>query len=181
MNLENRHPKIYIIAGHARQGKDTVATMIREYYQETGKKSIDVDFAHYIKEYAKIVTDWDGKEETKPREFLQYLGTDLIRKEIDNDFFIRRMIEDIKVFSYFYDIITLSDARFDQEVEIIKKSFPNVSTLKVERPNYQDTLGILGNHSTEHGLVKNDLYDSIIINDESLEQLREKVIKILEG
>ncbi len=181
MKIEQRNPKIFVIAGSARQGKDTIATIIREYYEQQGKKAIDVDFAHYIKEYAKLVTDWDGREETKPRAFLQYLGTDLIRKEIDSDLFVRRIIEDIKVFSYFYDIITLSDARFDHEVESIQKAFSKVYTIKVERPNFQDPLGALGNHSTEHGLVNNQYYDAIIINDGSIEQLKEKVISLLEG
>ena len=35
-------------------------------------------------------------EETKPRTLLQQLGTDIIRNNIDNYFFIKRIIEDIK-------------------------------------------------------------------------------------
>lgn len=181
MKFENRNPKIYVIAGSARQGKDTVAKMIRNYYEKQGKKTIDMDFAHYIKEYAMKVTNWDGSEEEKPREFLQYLGTDLIRKEIDNDIFIRRIIEDVKVFSYFYDIITISDARFDHEVETLKRVFDNIYFIKIERPSCVSSLGKLGNHITENGLVRTDYYDTIIKNEGTIEELQEKVIKLLEG
>lgn len=181
MNVENKNPKIFVIAGQARQGKDTIAKIIRSYYEEKGMKAIDLDFAHYIKEYAMRITNWDGSEDLKPREFLQYLGTDLIRKEIDSDIFIRRIIEDIKVFSYFYDIITLSDARFDQEVISVKQTFSNVCTIKVVRPGNTDALGTLSNHSTEHGLTKDEYYDYILINDGTIDELKEKVVSLLEG
>ena len=38
-------------------------------------------------------------------EFAQELGTDVIRKYIDEDFFINRIIDDIKVYSYYFDAL----------------------------------------------------------------------------
>lgn len=181
MEFKNRNSKIYMIAGTARQGKDTVAGMIHTYYKKENKACINLQISHYIKEYAKQISGWNGSEEDKPRELLQQLGTDLIRKKIDNDLFIRRLIEDIKVYSYFYDVITVSDIRFDSEIEALKEVFQNAYYIKVERKNGINELGILSSHATENGLQQSDYYDMIIKNDGTLEELNEKVIDMLEG
>ena len=60
--------KIYVISGKARHGKDTVALDIKEVYEKKGLKVINLAYGSYIKEYAKRISNWDGSEETKPRE-----------------------------------------------------------------------------------------------------------------
>ena len=37
--------KIFIIGGKARQGKDTVCSMIRKYYSDNGIRSINLQFS----------------------------------------------------------------------------------------------------------------------------------------
>ena len=51
------------------------------------------------------------------------IGTEIIRKQINPKFFIHRMIEDIQVFSYYCDVLTISDVRFPAEIEDIKRNF----------------------------------------------------------
>lgn len=179
--VTNKKPIIFVIAGLGRHGKDTTAAMIRAYYEARGQKTINLDFAHYIKEYTMRILNWDGKEATKPRAFLQYLGTDLIRNQIDNEIFIRRTQEDIAVFSYFYDIITISDARFDAEIKGIKEKFDRVITIKVVRSNFTTDLNVAEqNHITEHGITDATCFDYIIQNDASLGELEAKVNLIME-
>ena len=48
--------------------------------EEKGKKVIFSRAGKYIKFYAMEITGWDGSEESKPRELLQTLGTDVIRE-----------------------------------------------------------------------------------------------------
>lgn len=181
MEFKNRNPKLFLIAGKARQGKDTVAKMILDYYTSQGKDCINLQISHYIKEYVMRISDWDGQDETKPRALLQQLGTDLVRHEIDNELFIRRTLEDIRVFSYFKDVITLSDIRFDLEAQRLNEAFPDAYFIKVERPCEQNDLGIYAMHATEQGLHDQSYYDQIILNDGSLEELRAKVETMLEG
>lgn len=170
--------KIFIIAGKARNGKDTVANMIKEIYKD--KKVINLSYGSYIKMYAKNISDWDGSDETKPRKLLQTLGTEVIRKNIDEDFFIKRLCDDIRVYSYYFDVITISDARFPKEIDTPKELFENVYTIKVNRPNYKSPLtNNEQNHSTETALENYDKYDYVIENDSTLEKLKEKVDKIL--
>lgn len=170
--------KIFVIAGKARHGKDTVASMIKNIYKD--KKVINLSYGSYIKEYAKKISDWDGSEETKPRELLQTLGTEVIRKNIDENFFIKRLCDDIRVYSYYFDVITISDARFPSEIETPKKLFENVISVKVERDNFSSSLtSEQMKHSTETALDNYDNYDYIIKNDGRIEDLEDKVLQMI--
>ena len=171
---------IYVISGKARHGKDTVAIDIKEIYEKKGLKVINLAYGSYIKEYAKKISNWDGNEETKPRELLQELGTDIIRKQIDHDFFVRRLCEDILVYSYYFDIITISDARFPNELEWPKKKFDNVISIKVIRDNYDSVLSEKEQkHLTEVALDEYNSYDYVIHNDGTLDDLKEKVSDVV--
>lgn len=170
--------KIFIIAGKARHGKDTVAYFIKKYYSD--KKVINLSYGSYIKEYAKKISNWDGSDETKPRELLQTLGTEVIRKKIDKDFFIKRLCEDIKVYSFYFDIITISDARFPDEINVPKKMFDNVITIKVIRDNFESPLSdIQKNHITEVALDDYKDFDYYLENSGTIEELEKKVFDLI--
>lgn len=180
MGKEN-NVKIYIMCGKARQGKDTVASLIKEFYHNKKVKVLDLSFAHYIKEYAKKITDWDGSDDTKPRSLLTHLGTDIIRKQIDEMFFIKRMIEDIKVYSFYYDVLIITDARLKIEVNNIKQTFNNVIACYITRPDYESNLSEdQKKHITEIDLDDYNNFDYKIINDGTIEDLKPKIIKLVE-
>lgn len=181
MNFENKKPIIFIICGKARSGKTTITKYIKEYYENKNLKTIDIMYAETIKNYTKKITGWDGNDETKPRTFLQQLGTELIRNKIDSNLFTRRMLEDINVYSYFYDIITISDARFIDELELPKKHFENVILIKIERPDLISDLTISEQtHISENALNEFNDYDYIIKNNSTLDELKMKIYKILD-
>lgn len=181
MILEEKEPFIFIISGKARHGKDTVAKMIRSYYERVGLNTINLQYSTPIKEYAKKISNWDGSEETKPRELLQLLGTELIRQKIDFLFFVKRLISDIKVYSYFYDIITISDARAKVELDIPRQELKKVIIINVNRPTLESELTKTEQkHYTETDLDDYTNYDYKIINDGTIEELEEKVIDIME-
>ena len=50
MEIEKRNPKIFIISGKARHGKDTTAMYMNEIYTKKGKKILNISYASYIKE-----------------------------------------------------------------------------------------------------------------------------------
>ena len=182
MELINKNPKIIILSGKARVGKDTTATYIKNYAETKGLKIVNLQFSYYIKMYAKFISDWDGSEETKPRTLLQQLGTDIIRNNIDNYFFIKRIIQDIKVLSYFVDIITISDARLPEELDSIFDAYENVTKINITRPNFNNSLNQSESaHLTETKLNSYNNYDYIINNDGTLEDLENKTINILKN
>ncbi len=170
--------KIYVIAGKARHGKDTTAIAIRKAYKD--KKVINLAYANYIKEFAKKISNWDGKEETKPRELLQTLGTDIVRDKIDKDFFVKRLCDDIRVYSYYFDIITISDARFPNEIDIPKNLFDNVISIKVVRNHFESPLTLKQqNHATETALDNYNDFDFVLMNDGTIEDLEVKVEQLV--
>lgn len=96
-------------------------------------------------------------------------------------FLLREMIQDIKVYSYFYDIIIISDTRIIKEIELIKDNFKDVIAINVVRPNYENNLSSKQmQHITEISLDSYDKFDLEISNDKGLEELRSSVYNIAE-
>lgn len=170
--------QVILIGGKARSGKDTIADFLIQELEKKGKKVCRIQVGQYIKYYAMKYFGWDGKEETKPRDLLIELGTEVIRKKIDPDFHINRLIEDIKVLSYFYDTFVVSDIRFPVEIEKPKKEFENVVTIKMIR-NSDELNESQKNHITETGLDNFNDFDFVIKNEGSLEELKQKAIETL--
>ena len=125
------------------------------------------------------ITSWDGSEETKPRELLQNLGVELIKTHIDDSMLVRRMVEDIKVYSYFYDVITISDARFPNEIDTIKNNFSKVISIRVLRDEKNDLTEKQNKHATEIAMNDYSNYDYVINNNDTLENLEKEVIKCI--
>lgn len=171
--------KIILIGGKANSGKDSTADYITKYYRE--KKHLDVvniQIAYYIKMYAKQIAKWDGDNETKPRQLLQDLGTELIRKQIDEYFFIKRILQDIDIYSRYFDVITISDGRLPEEFEEICKAYPETVTIHVTRPGYVSHLTKDQKAHVTEALVDEIPYEYEIVNDGTLEDLEKKAVKL---
>lgn len=180
MELKEVKPMVYMIAGKARHGKDETSLVIKKYYEFLNKKVLILPIGSYIKAYAQKISNWDGNEETKPRELLQVLGTSVIRDRIDELFFIKRICEDIKVYSYFFDVIIISDSRLRIEIEEIRANVPNVKVIHVVRPNFNNGLTEEQlKHRTEIDLDNYNRFDIEIINDGTLDDLKRKVEEVL--
>ena len=170
--------RVILIGGKARSGKDTLADLLIDALEKQGKKVCKIQVGQYIKYYAMKYFGWDGQEETKPRDLLIELGTEVIRKKIDPDFHIDRLIQDIKVLSYFYDTFIVSDIRFPVEIEKPKKEFDNVISIKMIR-NSDELNETQKSHITETGLDSFNSFDYVIENEGTLEELQQKAIDIL--
>lgn len=177
MEFINKNPKIFIISGKAESGKDEIGKVIEKFY--ANKKCKKLSYAYYLKQYVKDISGWDGSENNKPRDLLQSMGIDFLKKEIDEQFLIRRICEDIKVYSYFYDILIITDARLPEEVEIPKKIFSNIITIRVNRLMKNHLTESQRRHITEIGLDNYNYFDYVIENYENYDKLIDEVEKIL--
>lgn len=176
MEFIKRNPKIFILSGKARSGKTETAKTIEYYYKE--KKCITISFAYYLKDYIKRITGWDGKEDTKPRELLQHLGIELIKNNIDDKLLINRVLQDIEVFSYFYDIIIISDARLVDEIESVKNKYPNSVSIRISNNDNNNLTDKQKSHITETGLDNYNNFDYFVNNDYSnLEKEIENILR----
>ena len=176
MKFIKKDIKVFIISGKARSGKGTVSKIIEEYYKE--KKCITISFAYYLKDYVKRITNWNGNEESKPRELLQQLGIELIKNKINNKLLINRILEDIEVFSYFYDIIIINDARLIDEIESIKEKYSDSICIRVVRDMENNLTINEKQHLTEIGLDNYNNYD-YIINNNNYKELESNLKNIL--
>ena len=172
--------KIILLGGRANSGKDSTAEFIDEYYRSRGLDVVNIQIATYLKMYAKNIAKWDGDNETKPRQLLQDLGTELIRKEIDQYFFIKRIIQDIDIYSRYFDIITISDGRLPEEFASIKLAYPETVTVHVTRPGFESKLSKEQKAHITETLVDEIEYDLEIVNDGSIDDLQKKSIELVQ-
>ena len=181
MDFSNRHPQIILIAGKARSGKSTLAENIKELLEKEGKEVILSPYTKYLKQYIEEITGETITESNKPRDLLQKISSELIKKELGyNNLFIERQIEDINIYSYFKDCIIIPDVRFKKEVDTIKEKFQNVISIKIERKNFQTDLTIEQQKDiTETSLDNDKDFDYIIENDTNTD-LKEVAKKIIE-
>ncbi len=179
MDIEYKNPTIYLVCGKAKHGKDTFSNYLKGIYEKHNEKAIITQYSKYIKYYAREMTGWDLSEETKPRDLLQKLGTDVIRMELKKEeMFINRMIDDIEIFSMFYNAIIISDVRFEKEILHITRKFNNAVVIHIDRINFDNGLTEeQKKHPTETGLDNFSDYDYKIKNT-TLEKLKKDALKI---
>jgi len=134
--------KIFIFSGKARAGKDTASNYVKSQLENQKLKVAQLLYAKYIKGYAKDYFNWNGSEKTKPRKFLQEIGTDIIRNKLNKpNFHVNRICEDIEILSSYFDVFTISDCRFPNEILTPKKKFgKKVIAIKIIRTNFKSKL-----------------------------------------
>ncbi len=183
MVFKNRNPIIILIAGKARSGKNTVSKILESEFIKEKKEVIISPYTKYLKEYIHNITDWNVEDENnKPRDLLQKLSSELIKEKLGlENIFINRQIEDIKIYSYFKDVIIINDVRFPKEIDTIKNIFTNVVSIQVKRSNYISGLTKEQLQDvTETSLDNYNNFDYIIENDD-IESLKEDTINIFKS
>lgn len=137
MEFIRKEPLIILIAGKARSGKSTLSKYLQIEYEKQNKKVIVSPYTKYLKLFIEIITGSKINEENKPRDMLQQISSKIIKDELNNpNFFIDRQIEDIKIYSYFADVILIPDVRFPNEISNIKDTFNKVISIGITRKNY---------------------------------------------
>lgn len=170
--------RIFLVAGKAGSGKNEVAKLIKEYYIYKLEECAITSYSKYIKQFARELTDWDGMDANKPRDFMQQIG-DKIRK-IDPYYFTSNMIKDISIYKEYVNNLVISDVRMPEEIEEIKENFDEVYAIYVVNQFGNSSLTIeQQSHITETALENYDEFDYTLAND-TMESLKDKVFKYLE-
>lgn len=156
--------KIYIIGGKAKSGKTTFGEYLREQLKDYSYNPCVMHITEPLYGYAKNYFDYDDRKDEKPREFLQKVGVEIIQEKMGKkNFLLSRLYEDIEILSNFFDTFIITDARLKREFTEIKKRYPDVVTIKLERSNYDNELKEEEkNHITEKDLDDYDNFDYII-------------------
>ncbi len=163
------------LVGKIQSGKTTLANLIKEEYSNT----VLLAFADSLKE---IILNsglcnkeelWEQKTDFS-RLMLQKIGTEIIRKQIDENFWINKMHKKIELINK-EKLIIIHDLRFINESYLIR-SF-NGFLVRITRDNIDQNKEENKHLSeTEQDSI---LVDYVIKNDKSLDDLRNEAKKII--
>ena len=171
--------RIFLVAGKAGSGKNEVAKLIKEFYIYKREECAITHYSKFIKNFALELTDWDGTDANKPRDFMQAIG-DKIRS-VDPNYFTSNMIRDIEIYKEYVQNLVITDVRMPNEIEMIKENFDDVYSIYVVNQFGTSKLTVeQQSHITETALESYNEFDYTLANDE-LSALRDKVFKYLEG
>ena len=176
--------KIFVIGGKASSGKTTFGEYLREELKDYSYKPCVMHITEPLYSYARNYFEYDEQTDKKPREFLQKMGTEIIKEKLNKKYFLLdRLSEDIEILSNFFDTFIITDARLISEFEEFKKTYPNVVSIKLEREHYDDNLSFEEReHITETEIDTYNAFDYVIENKGilTLKEKAEEIIKIEE-
>jgi hypothetical protein len=178
--------KIVGIAGPARSGKDTLATML---ILEAGEGA-HMSFASPIREFIanllnvplEALQDGPYKEEPlpelggkSPRQLMQTLGTEWGREMVDPDLWIKVAEWKLKALQesmFPPKVVVFSDVRFENEAEMIRRLGGVI--VHIRRPGVRTVAA----HVSEKG-VSNWATDWNVSNHAGLDELRQAAQMVL--
>lgn len=171
--------QVILIAGKSGSGKSTLGRTIVNLLKNKGIHALQTEFSKYIKLYAKEMLGVQEDDE-KPRKFLQDMGVYIRDVVFDENFFIKRMLDDLKIYEKYFDTIVISDVRLKNEIEKMQASGYKVITIYVESTKDNDLTTEEKNHVTELELENYPNFD-YRIKLETQEERMKFAKKIVEG
>ncbi len=166
--------RILAISGYAQNGKDTVAGLLRDSLKADGNSVLVTHYADLLKYMCRTFFDWDGNKDENGRHILQYVGTDIIRKQAP-DFWVDFVSSVLTYFNENWDYVLIPDTRFPNEIDKLLSNGFDVTHIRVIRPNFESSLTEeQKNHPSETALdnVSPDFY---IYNEGSIDELQIKI------
>lgn len=178
--MKNPNIKIFAVSGKAQHGKDTFANILYEELTNKGNRVLLCHYADLVKYVAKTFFNWNGEKDEKGRTLLQYIGTDIVRKERPN-YWVEFILDIIDLFGENWDYVIIPDTRFPNEIDMLKEYYQKVEHIRVERLGFESTLTEeQKNHLSEIAL-DNTEPDLTIYNRSCLEELKELVHSYVES
>jgi hypothetical protein len=165
----------------ARTGKDTVAN-----YLVNNFSFVQESFAYPLKEYiGKQICGFNDKQlhgawkemldpewGMTPRQMLQLIGTEALRKVVHDDFWVIPMKRKLKEHIRNERHVVISDVRFSNEVKLIQDLGGEV--VRIDRNN-PDKISGFEKHTSETELETFDGWDYVLDNNGTIEELYTKV------
>lgn len=132
--------KVICISGKARHGKDTVGSMMSEFLEDGGNKTLIAHYGDLVKYVCKTFFGWNGDKDDYGRTLLQRVGTDIIREQVP-DYWVKFICDMLCFFPNEWDYVLIPDCRFPNEIEYLKqrKEFNTVS-IRVNRKGFVSNL-----------------------------------------
>jgi hypothetical protein len=150
---------------------------MREWFESRGETVLIAHYGDLVKHVCEKFFGWDGVKDEKGRMLLQRVGTDRVRVR-DKDFWVDFMARLLHVFSWEWDYVLLSDCRFPNEYELLRKRGYDVALVHVQRPEFESGLTTeQQSHESETSIDPRHA-DLVIANGGDLDALKEAAFKV---
>lgn len=186
--MEQNNKIIIGICGKARSGKDTSAAFLKNLFNFKHDS-----FAAPIRAFVEAQTGISLQDQNNLnnefieslfmtlRSFKQTLGTDLIRNNINEDFFIKGLVERNNK----TEKLVVSDIRFKNELQAITDMINQNHGCTILIRRYEADMyssAKEANHQSENDIDYNDLsqFDYVIDNDGTIDNLLTKIYNIIQ-
>ena len=127
--------KVVLISGKAQNGKDTFASILNEQLKNDGKRVLITHYADLLKYICRNYFGWDGNKDERGRQMLQYVGTDVIRKQ-NPSLWVDFVAMMLGYFHENWDYVIIPDCRFPNEVSTMVDNGFDVVHVRITRPDF---------------------------------------------
>lgn len=171
--------RVILISGKAQNGKDSVARFLHQKLIDDGNRVLVTHYADLLKFICSNYFDWDGNKDENGRRMLQYVGTDVIRKQ-NPTLWVDFVAMMLKYFHENWDYVIIPDCRFLNEVTTMIQNGFDVVHLRVVRENFISPLTTEQQQHPSETALDNVTPDFYIKNSGTFYELNEAVIKWIE-
>lgn len=168
--------KVILISGKAQNGKDTAADFLHKALVNDGKRVLVTHYADLLKYICTNYFGWDGNKDARGRQMLQYVGTDVIRKQ-NPTLWVDFVSMLLKYFHENWEYVIIPDCRFPNEVTTMVENGFDTVHLRVVRNNFKSPLTKEQQQHPSEIALDNVEPDYFIYNDGTLGELEENIIK----
>lgn len=172
--------KVILISGKAQNGKDSVASIMKEKFSADCHSVLITHYADLVKYICEKFFGWDGVKDEDGRSLLQYIGTDVVRS-YNPSFWVDFVLNILDMFGEKnWEYVIIPDCRFPNEITSVKNRGFDTTLIRVERGGFESGLtDEQKNHPSETALdnIKPDYY---IHNDGSMDELRNTINTFVE-
>ena len=164
--------QVFTISGKAGAGKDHFANVLADCFKRDSRSVLITHYADLLKYILQRYCDWDGNKDELGRQLLQYVGTNVFRNKVDENYWVDFLISMLQTLGSRWDIVIIPDARFPNEITRMAQAF-HTRSIFVQR-DFESTLSRSeANHESENALDGFD-FDFYIDNDGDSTYLREQ-------
>lgn len=170
--------KVILISGKAQNGKDTTAQFMRDNLKERGDRVLITHYADLLKYICVNYFGWDGKKDENGRKMLQYVGTDVIRKQ-NPSLWVDFMATILKYFHENWDYVIIPDCRFQNEISRMAESGFDTIHIRVIRDGFISPLTPEQQKHPSETALDNVEPDVCIHNSGTLDDLNESIKNLI--